>query len=47
MNILVCIKQVPDDSVEVSMGADGKPAVEGLTPDVNAFDTYALDKPTR
>lgn len=47
MNILVCIKQVPDDSVEVSMGADGKPAVEGLTPVVNAFDTYALEMATR
>ncbi len=47
MNILVCIKQVPDDSVEVTMGADGKPAVEGITPVVNAFDTYALEMATR
>lgn len=47
MNILVCIKQVPDDSVEVTMGADGKPAVKGITPVVNAFDTYALEMATR
>ncbi len=47
MNILVCIKQVPDDSVEVSMGSNGKPAIEGITPVVNAFDTYALEMATR
>ena len=47
MNILVCIKQVPDDSVEVSMGKDGKPEIDGITPVVNAFDTYALEMATR
>ena len=47
MNILVCIKQVPDDSVEVSMGANGKPAIEDITPVINAFDTYALEMATR
>lgn len=47
MNILVCIKQVPDDSVEVSVGADGRPAVDGITPVVNAFDTYSLEMAAR
>lgn len=47
MNILVCIKQVPDDSVEVGFGKDGKPAIEGITPVINAFDTYALEMATR
>ena len=47
MKILVCIKQVPDDSVEVSIGADGKPAIDGITPVVNAFDTYALEMAAR
>ena len=42
MEILVCIKQVPDDSVEISLDeATGKPALDGVTPVVNAFDTYA------
>ncbi len=47
MNILLCIKQVPDDSVEVAMGADGKPAIEKITKVVNAFDTYALEMAAR
>lgn len=47
MNILVCIKQVPDDSVEISLGQDGKPAIADVTPVVNAFDTYALEMAAR
>ncbi|MDO4690171.1 MAG: electron transfer flavoprotein subunit beta/FixA family protein [Fusobacterium sp.] len=48
MEILVCIKQVPDDSVEISMNANtGKPALEGVAEVVNAFDTYALEMATR
>lgn len=44
MNILVCVKQVPDDSVEIALdAATGAPALEGVTPVVNAFDTYALE----
>lgn len=44
MEILVCIKQVPDDSVEISLDPNtGAPALEGVTPVVNAFDTYALE----
>lgn len=48
MEILVCIKQVPDDSVEILMNDNtGKPALEGVTEVVNAFDTYALEMATR
>lgn len=48
MEILVCIKQVPDDSVEISFNSEtGKPALEGVTQVVNAFDTYALEMATR
>lgn len=48
MEILVCIKQVPDDSVEIKINADtNKPAIDGITPVVNAFDTYALEMATR
>lgn len=48
MEILVCIKQVPDDSVEISLNtATGKPKLEDVTQIVNAFDTYALEMATR
>lgn len=48
MEILVCMKQVPDDSVEISMNpSTGKPALESVTEVVNAFDTYALEMATR
>jgi len=46
MNILVCIKEVPDDSVAVSV-ADDRAATEGITPVVNAFDTYSLEMAVR
>ena len=48
MEILVCIKQVPDDSVSVKINAaTGAPDLAGITPIVNAFDTYALEMATR
>lgn len=48
MEILVCIKQVPDDSVEITLNKEtGKPNLENITPVVNAFDTYALEMATR
>lgn len=48
MEMLVCIKQVPDDSVEISLDpATKQPALEGVTPVVNAFDTYALEMAVR
>lgn len=48
MELLVCIKQVPDDSVEISLDPVSKtPALQGVTPVVNAFDTYALEMAAR
>ena len=41
MNILVFIKEVPDDSVAVSVQGD-RAAISDITPVVNAFDTYSL-----
>ena len=48
MNILVCIKQVPDDSVEISLNKEkNQPNLDGITKVVNAFDTYSLEMATR
>lgn len=47
MEILVCIKQVPDDSVAVRLGPDGQPDLTGAAMVVNAFDTYALEMAAR
>lgn len=48
MEILVCIKQVPDDSVNIKMNpATNAPDLDIATPIVNAFDTYALEMATR
>lgn len=46
MNILVCIKEVPDDSVAVSV-LDDRAAIDSITPVVNAFDTYSLEMAVR
>lgn len=46
MNILVCIKQVPDDTVEINV-KDGHANLEGVETVVNAFDTYALEMAVR
>ncbi len=47
MEILVCMKQVPDDSVEIHLGADGQPDLSQADPQGNAFDTYALELAVR
>ncbi len=47
MEILVCMKQVPDDSVEIHLGADKKPDLSQAEPQGNAFDTYALELAVR
>lgn len=47
MNILVCVKQVPDDYAEIRLGADGRPAAEAVEIVNNAFDTYALELAVR
>jgi electron transfer flavoprotein beta subunit len=48
MEILVCVKQVPDDSVAVHLKqGTQKVNLEGITAVVNAFDTYALEMAVR
>ena len=43
MNILLCVKQVPDDSVEIHLAdSEKKPNLNGVSLVANAFDTYAL-----
>ena len=42
MEILVCIKQVPDDSVEIRLGADGQPDLSSADPQGNAFITFLI-----
>jgi electron transfer flavoprotein beta subunit len=47
MEILVCVKQVPDDSEKVVLNGSGQPAIDKITPVANAFDTYALEMAAR
>lgn len=48
MELLVFIKQVPDDSVEVKLDSStGMPDLNGIVPVVNAFDTYAMEMAVR
>lgn len=48
MELLVCIKQVPDDSVSITLdAASGAPKLSDVAPVVNAFDTYALEMAAR
>jgi len=48
MELLVFIKQVPDDSVEVKLNpSTGAPDLNGVMPVVNAFDTYAMEMAVR
>ena len=48
MEILVCVKQVPDDEVKVSVDkASGALNISEITPVVNAFDAYALEMAVR
>ena len=47
MELLVCIKQVPDDSVAVTLDANGAPKTADIAAVVNAFDTYALEMAAR
>lgn len=42
MDILVFVKQVPDDSVEIHLDGAGVPAVKDAEKVTNAFDTYAM-----
>ena len=48
MEILVCLKQVPDDLIRVPWDAETqKPATGQIEPVINAFDTYALEMAAR
>ena len=48
MQILICVKQVPDDSVEIRLDDKAKkPNLSGVSPVANAFDTYALEMAVR
>lgn len=44
MNIVVCIKQVPDSAATLTVGADGKVAWGDSPLVVNPFDEYALEE---
>jgi electron transfer flavoprotein beta subunit len=48
MQILLCVKQVPDDSIEIHLDKEmKKPNLKGVTLVANAFDTYALELAVR
>ena len=48
MQILICVKQVPDDSVEIRLDDKvKKPNLNGVSLVANAFDTYALELAVR
>ncbi|MDR3258597.1 MAG: electron transfer flavoprotein subunit beta/FixA family protein [Fusobacteriaceae bacterium] len=48
MEILICIKQVPDDSIEVKVDkVTNLPIIDAIDKTVNAFDTYALEMAAR
>ena len=44
MRFLVCVKQVPDSTVKVKVGSDGKSiATEGVTWSISPYDEYAIE----
>ena len=44
MRFLVCLKQVPDSTVRVKVGSDGKSiATEGITWSISPYDEYAIE----
>ncbi|MCE5220256.1 MAG: electron transfer flavoprotein subunit beta/FixA family protein [Clostridium sp.] len=48
MKILICVKQVPDDSIEIHLDNKmKKPNLNGVSLVANAFDTYALELAVR
>lgn len=46
MNIIVCVKQVPDDEVRICL-KQGKPDTEPVKQVINAFDRYAVEMALR
>lgn len=47
MDILVCVKWVPDDFAEVHLDPSGLPDTQNIEKAANAFDTYALELAAR
>lgn len=48
MNVIVCIKRVPDSETKVRIGADGKSLdPSGVTWIVNPYDEYAIEEALR
>jgi electron transfer flavoprotein beta subunit len=44
MRFLVCVKQVPDSTVKVKVGGDGRSiATEGVTWSISPYDEYAIE----
>lgn len=44
MRFLVCLKQVPDSTVKVKVGSDGRSiATEGVTWSISPYDEYAIE----
>ena len=44
MRFLVCLKQVPDSTVRVKVGSDGKSiATDGITWSISPYDEYAVE----
>jgi electron transfer flavoprotein beta subunit len=44
MRFLVCLKQVPDSTVKVKVGGDGRSiATEGVTWSISPYDEYAIE----
>ncbi len=44
MRIVVCLKQVPDSTVRVRVGADGRSiSTEGITWSISPYDEYAIE----
>src|SRR3989454_9285412 len=44
MRFLVCLKQVPDSTVKVKVGAGGRAiATEGVTWSISPYDEYAIE----
>lgn len=44
MRFLVCLKQVPDSTVKVKVGGDGKSiATDGVTWSISPYDEYAIE----
>ena len=48
MEILICVKQVPDDSVDIHLDpGTGQPDLSKAEPQGSAFDTYAQEMAVR